>query len=26
VKNVVRLSSGLETALDESVKNYKALA
>jgi hypothetical protein len=26
LKNVVRLSSGLETALDESIKNYKALA
>jgi hypothetical protein len=26
LKNVVRLSSGLETALDESVKNCKALA
>jgi hypothetical protein len=26
LKNIVRLSSGLETALDESVKNCKALA
>jgi hypothetical protein len=26
LKNVVRLFLGLETALDESIKNYKALA
>jgi hypothetical protein len=26
LKNIVRLSSGLETALNESVKNCKALA
>jgi hypothetical protein len=26
LKNFVRLSSGFETALGESVKNYKALA
>jgi hypothetical protein len=26
LKNIVRLSSGFEAALDESVKNYKALA
>jgi hypothetical protein len=26
LKNIVQLSSGLETALDESVKNCKALA
>jgi hypothetical protein len=26
LKNFVRLSAGFETALNESVKNYKALA
>jgi hypothetical protein len=26
LKNIVRLSAGFETALNESVKNYKALA
>ena len=26
LKNIVRLSAGFETALDESVKNYEALA
>jgi hypothetical protein len=26
LKNIVRLSSGFETALNESVKNYKTLA
>jgi hypothetical protein len=26
LKNVVLLSAGFETALDEAVKNYKALA
>jgi hypothetical protein len=26
LKNIVRLSSGFKTALNESVKNYKALA